>query len=135
MKTLAKGIKITSIVLNGIFLAGLIYGVTRYGAHPRDGLDKAGLILIFIFPAVAIVTIALTFLKKARSVTFVMMIIAVMINILFLIILISSMIIKGVNLEHFTQLMVCIWGLGLPVVNIVAFALTFRKGKQQTLTT
>ena len=134
MKGLAKAIKITAIVLNGIFLAGLIYGVTRYGAHPRDRLDKAGLILIFIFPAITLVTIAFTFLKKARHLTFVLMIIAVIVNILFFIILISAMIIKGVNMEHFTQLMVCVLGLGLPVVNVITMALTFRKPRAANTT-
>ena len=125
MKGLAKAITITAIVFNGIFLAGLIYGVTRYGAHPRDGLDKAGLIVIFIFPAITLVTISLTFHKKARHLTFVLMIIAAIANILFFIILISAMIIKGVNMEHFSQLMVFILGLGLPVVNVITMALTF----------
>ncbi len=125
MKDLTKTLKIIAIVLNAIFLAGLIYGMTRFGVHPRDLHDQVGFIFTLIFPAVTLAAIILTFYKKSR----ILRIIAIIVNVLFLIILISAIALKGVNLEHFAQLLVCIFGLGLPFLNIAAFALTFRKPK------
>jgi len=129
MKDLTKTLKIIAIVLNAIFLAGIIYGMTRYAVHPQDLHDRVGLIFILLFPAVTLVAITLTFHKKAKILTSILRIIAIIVNALFFIILISAIALKGVNLQHFSQLLVCIFGLGLPVLNIIAFALTFRKPK------
>jgi hypothetical protein len=123
MKGSAKACKIIAIVLNAIFLAGLLFGMSRYGVHPRTLLDKAGCIFILVFPAVTLVTIALTFRKEGKMPACVMKVIAVIVNVLFLIILISAIAIEGVSLEHFGQLLVCIMGLGLPVVNLGVLAL------------
>lgn len=129
MKGLTYALKIIIIVLNAVFLAGIIYGMTRFGVHPRGLLDLIGCIFILVFPAVTLVTFLLTFHKKAIILTSVLRIITVIINILFLIILISAIVLEGISLEHFFQLLVVTFGLGLPVLNIVAFALTFRKPK------
>jgi hypothetical protein len=125
MKGLNKTLTITAIVLNAIFLAGLIYGITRYGVHTRDLHDQVGFIFTLIFPAVTLAAFVLTFYKKAT----ILRIIAIIVNILFLIILISAIALKGINLAEFAQLLVLIFGLGLPVLNIVAFVLSFRKPK------
>lgn len=129
MKDLTKTLKIIAIVLNAIFLAGIIYGMTRFGVDPSGLLDLIGCIFILVFPAVTLVTFLLTFHKKAIILTSVLRIITVIINILFLIILISAIVLEGISLEHFFQLLVVTFGLGLPVLNIVAFLLTFRKPK------
>lgn len=125
MKDLAKTLKIIAIVLNAIFLAGLIYGMTRFGVHPRDIHDQVGFIFTLIFPAVTLVTITLSFYNKAN----ILRIIAIIVNVSFLIILISAIAIKGINLEQFEQLLVLIFGLGLPFINIIAFLLPVRKPK------
>jgi hypothetical protein len=123
MKGVNKTVKIIVIVLNAIFLAGLLFGMSRYGVRPRGLLDKAGLIFILVFPAVTLVTIALTFRKEGKKPASILRIIAVIVNILFLIIFITAIALEGVSLEHFGQLLVCIMGLGLPVLNVVAVAL------------
>ena len=129
MKSVSKPLKIIAIVLNAIFLAGLIYGVTRYGVHLRDLHDRVGFIFTLVFPTVTLVTIALIFHKKLRILTFILKVIAIIVNASFLVILISAIVLKGVNLKQFSQLMVLIWGLGLPVINIAACVLPVRKAK------
>ncbi|MHC4545941.1 MAG: hypothetical protein ACYSYL_15720 [Planctomycetota bacterium] len=62
----------------------------------------------------------------------VLKVIAIIVNILFLIILISARFLVRISLEVFGPLLVCIMGLGLPVLNVVTLALTFRKGKEET---
>ncbi|MHC4694520.1 MAG: hypothetical protein ACYS67_17405 [Planctomycetota bacterium] len=129
MKGLNKTLTIIAIVLNAVFLAGIIYGMTRFGVHPSGLLDLIGCIFILVFPAVTLVTFLLTFHKKAIILTSVLRIITVIVNILFLIILISAIALKDINLAEFAQLLVVIFGLGLPVLNILALALPFRKPK------
>ena len=132
MKKCIKNLRITAVVLNAIFLAGIIYGMTRYGVHLRGLHDKAGFMFALVFPAVTLVALALTFLKRPISLTSVLRNIALILNGLFLILLISAMALKGVNVEHFTQLMVCVLGIGIPALNLVALALTFIKQKEKT---
>ena len=135
MKGQTKTLTIITAVLNGIFLAGLLFGISMYGARAEGRLDKAGLIFILVFPAVTLVTIALTFGKEGKKLTFVLKVIAIIVNILFLIILISALALAFERLHNqdFAQWLVCIIGLGLPVLNVVTLGLTFRKGKEQTL--
>ena len=125
MKGVAKTVKIIAIVLNGIFLAGLLFGMSMYGARTEGLLDKAGLIFILVFPAVTIVTIALTFRKEGKRLACFLKVIAVIVNVLFLIILISAMAIAFERLynQNVAQWLVCIMGLGLPVLNFAALAL------------
>ena len=132
MKKFIKNLRITAVVLNAVFLAGIIYGITRYGVNLRGLHDKAGFMFALVFPAVTLVALALTFLKRPISLTSVLRNIALILNGLFLILLISAMALKGVNVEHFTQLMVCVLGIGIPALNLVALALTFIKQKEKT---
>ena len=133
MKGVNKILRIIAIVVNAIFLVGLLFGMSRYGVYPRTLLDKVGLIFMLVFPAVTLVTIALTFRKKSKILNSVLRIIAIIVNILFFIILISEIALEGVSLEHFAALLVCIMGLGLPVLNVVILALTFRKEKEASI--
>ena len=129
MKPPTKAFKTTALVLNAVFLGGLIYGITRYGLYLRDLHDRVGFIFTLVFPAVTLITISLTFHSRLKILTFVLKVIAIIVNTLFLIVLISAIVLKGVNLEQFSQLMVCIWGLGLPVINILAMVLPLPKAK------
>ena len=131
MKGGNKTLTIIAIVVNAIFLAGLLFGMSMYGARAEGRLDKVGLIFILVFPAVTLITIALTFRKEGKKLASVLRIIAVIVNVLFLIILISAMVLalERLHNQDFAQWLVCILGLGLPVLNLVALALTFRKTK------
>ena len=88
MKIFTKAIKIIAIVLDTIFLAGLIFFLIRLGAQPQTLYDWAGFILMFAFPPITLITIALTFHKKFRILTFFLKIIAIIVNSSFLLILI-----------------------------------------------
>ncbi len=131
MKGRAKTLKIIAIVLNAILLAGILFEICRYGVWTRTILDKAACIFILLFPAVTLVTIALTFRKEGKMPACVLKVIAIIVNILFLIILISARALVRFSLEYFGPLLVCIMGLGLPVINVLAVALTFRKEKEK----
>ncbi|MHC4308768.1 MAG: hypothetical protein ACYSSN_02380 [Planctomycetota bacterium] len=131
MKRLTKALKIIAIVLNTIFLAGILLIVcSKYGARPENLFELAGFILIFGFPAVTLITIALTFGQKCRSLTFVLRIIAIIINASFLVIFIFE--VADSSFVGLVVRLVCIMGLGLPILNVVALALTFIKGKEKT---
>ena len=130
MKRLTKALKIIAIVLNSIFLAVILFIASRPGAHPQTLRDWAGFVLIFVFLPVTLITIALTFHKKVQILTSVLKIIAIILNISFLIILICEM--ADIGLEGLAQWLFCLMGLGLPVVNVLAMALTYRKGKEIT---
>jgi len=129
MKSLTNVLKIIVIVLNTIFLAGLIFSLIRLGAHPQTLRDWAGFILMFAFPPITLITIALTFHKKFQILTSVLKIIAIIVNASFLVILVCVTAIGHVHLEGLAMWLLGLLGYGLPVVNIVAVALTFRKGK------
>jgi hypothetical protein len=128
MNGLAKALKIIAIVLNTIFLAvNLLIVCSSYGGYPQDLYDWAAFILIFALPPVTLITIALTFHKKLEILTSVLKIIAIILNISFLIILIFE--VADIGLEGLAQWLFCLMGLGLPVLNVVTLALTFRKEK------
>jgi len=132
MKRLTYALKIIAIVLNTIFLAGIIFFLIRLGAHPQTNLDWAGFIFMFAFPPIMLITIALTFHKKLEILTSVLRIIAIIVNTSFLVILICVTIIGHVRFEGPAMWLFGLLGYGLPVVNIVAMALTFRIGKAAT---
>ena len=123
MKTLAKGIKITAIVLNGIFLAGLIFFLIRLGARPQGLSDWVGFVSMFAFPPVTGIAIALTFHKRCRILTCVLRIVAVIVNASFLVMLIYVTAIGNVHFDNLVILLVGLLGYGLPVVNIAALLL------------
>ncbi len=129
MKGVSKTLKIIAIVLNAILLAGILFEICRHGVWNRTILDKAACIFILLFPAVTLVTIALTFRKEGKMPACVLKVIAIIVNILFLIILISARALVRISLEVFGPLLVCMMGFGSPVLNVVTLALTFRKGK------
>ena len=129
MKVLTTILEIIAIVLNTIFLAGILVVVTRLGANPQTLGDWAGLILMFTFPPVTVVTIALTFQKKVQILTAVLRIATIIVNASFLIILICEMAAGRVNLEGLAQWLLALLGFALPVVNVLAVVLTFRKGE------
>jgi tellurite resistance protein TehA-like permease len=131
MKGLTKALKIIAIVLNIILLAGLICFLIRLGAHPQTLSDWAGFISMFAFPPITLITIALTFYKKSRILTSVLRIIAVIVNASFLLILICVTAIGRVHLEGLAMWLLGLMGYGLPVLNVLALALTFRKGKEK----
>ena len=130
MKGLTKAVKIIAIVLNTIFFAGLIFFLIRHGAHPQYLLDWAGFISIFAFPPITVITIALTFHKKCRILTFALSVIAIIVNASFLVILIYATAIGHVHPEGLAVWLLSLLGYGLPVLNVLALALTFRKPKQ-----
>ncbi|MHC4397729.1 MAG: hypothetical protein ACYS1A_18960 [Planctomycetota bacterium] len=130
MKGLTYALKIIAIVLNSIFLAGILFGMSRFDVHPQGLHDWAGLIFILVFPAITLITIALTFHKKGKILTYVLRIIAIIVNVFILIIIISAIAVERVYLEDFAQWLVCLMDLGLPVLNLVALALTLRKEKE-----
>ena len=132
MKGVSKALKIIAIVLNGIFLAGLILFLISFGPDPRTLNDWAGFISMFAFPPMTIITIALTFGKKLQVLASVLRIIAVIVNVLFFIILIYVTAIGNVHIEGLAMWLFCLLGYGLPVVNLVAVALAFRKEKETT---
>ena len=132
MKGLTYALKIIAIVLNTIFLAGIIFFLIRLGAHPQALRDWAGFILMFAFPPITLITIALTFHKKLEILTSVLKIIAIIVNASFLVILICVTAIGQVHLEGPGMWLLGLLGYGLPIVNILAVALTFRKGKEKT---
>ncbi|HIJ52132.1 MAG TPA: hypothetical protein HPP66_03135 [Planctomycetes bacterium] len=129
MKRLTKVVKIIAIVLNAIFLAIILLIVSRSGAHPQTLIDWAGFILIFVFPPVTLITIALTFHKKLEILTSVLKVIAIIVNVSFLTIFIFE--VADAHFVNLVMWLVCLMGLGLPIVNILAVALTFRKGKAE----
>ena len=124
MKGLTYVLKITAIALNTIFLAFVLSFVgSGYGGHPLSLRAWVGSILICAVPPVTLITIALTFHKKFKILTSVLKIIAFILNAHFLIILIWF---EKDYLENFeVYLIYC----ALPVVNLVALALTLRKGE------
>ncbi len=127
MKRLTKALKIIAILLNTIFLAYTYSRLIKYGAHPQGLRDQAGIILIFALPPITLITIALTFHKKAQILTTVLKIISIIANASFLVIFICEA--ADSCLVGLAMWLVCIMGLGLPVVNVAALALTFRKEK------
>ena len=131
MKGLTKTLTIIAIVLNAIFLAvNLLIVGSSYGGYPQDLYDWAAFILIFALPPVTLITIALTFHKKLEILHSVLKIIAIILNISFLIILIFE--VADIGLEGLAQWLFCLMGLGLPVVNVLTVVLTYRKGKEIT---
>ena len=124
MKSLAKTLKVIAIVLNTVFLTGLIFFLIRLGAHPQNLRDWAGFILMFAFPPVTLITIALTFNKKFRILTSVLKIITIIVNAFFLLILIYVTSIGNVHLNGFAMWLFGLMGYGLPVINILAVAMT-----------
>jgi len=130
MKSLTKALKITAIVLNAIFFAGIIFVLIMLGAHPQTLRDWAGFILMFAFPPITLITIALTFHKKFQILTSFLRIIAIIVNASFLVILIYATAIGHVHPEGLAVWLLSLLGYGLPVLNVLALALTFRKPKQ-----
>ncbi|HIJ51954.1 MAG TPA: hypothetical protein HPP66_02225 [Planctomycetes bacterium] len=131
MKGLTYALNIIAIVLNTIFLAGLIFFLIRLDAHAESLRDWAGFIFMFAFPPITLITIALSFHKKFEILAFVLGIIAIIVNSSFLTVLISVTAIGQVHLEGLAMWLIGLLGYGLPIVNIVAVALTFRKGKAE----
>jgi hypothetical protein len=133
MKGVAQALKIIAIVLNVIFSAGLILFLIRLGADPRTLLDWAGFISMFAYPPVTGIAIALTFGKKLQAICLVLRIIAVIVNVLFFIILIYVTAIGNVHLEGPAMWIFGLLSYGLPLVNVLALALTFRKEKEASV--
>ena len=129
MKGLAKAHKIIAIVLNAIFLAGLISFLISFPPDPQTLLDWAGFISMYAFAPMTIVAIALTFGKKLQILRLVLRIIAIIVNAFFLVLLICQTVIGQVHFKGFVMLLFGLLGYVLPAVNIVAVALTFREGK------
>ena len=134
MKGPGKAFKIIVIILNGIFLVGLISFIIKLGADPRTVLDWAGFISMFTFAPITIVAIALTFGKKLQILRLVLRIIAIILNTLLLIILIYVTAVGNVQLEGHAMWIFSLFCYGLPVVNIASLALTYRKPKERTFT-
>lgn len=130
MEKLNKAIRINVIILNAVFFTGMIFFLIRLGADPRNLRDWAGFILIFAFPPITLVTIALTFQKKLQILTFVLKIIAIILNASFLLILIWVTALGRVHLEGIAIWLFGLLGYGLPVINLIALALTFIRTKQ-----
>ena len=74
-------------------------------------------------------TIALTFHKKCRILTFVLRIIAIIVNASFLLVLIHATAIGNVHLDGLAMWLLGLLGYGVPVINLLALALTLRKRK------
>lgn len=130
MERLNKAIRINVIILNAVFLVGIIFFLIRLGTDPRNLRDWTGFILIFTFPPITLITIALAFHKKPEILTSVLTIIAIIVNASFLLILIWVTVLGRVHLEGFAIWLFGLLGYGLPVINLAALALTFRNAKQ-----
>ena len=127
MKSLTYIIKLFAIALNTIFLPYVLSFIgSGFGGHPLSLRDWVGCILTCALLPVTLITIALSFHKKFKILTAVLRIIAIILNAYFLIPLILF---RHEILDDFpfdVYLIYC----GLPAVNLVALALTFRKEKQ-----
>ena len=129
MKPISRTIRIIAIILNVVFLAGIVFFLIRLGADPQKFRDWAGFISMFAFSPVTLITIALTFHKKLAILTFILKVIAIIINASFLVILIWVTAIGNVHLKGFAMWLFGLLSYCLPVLNIVAVALTFRNEK------
>jgi hypothetical protein len=129
MERLNKAIRINAIILNAVFLLGIILFLIRLGADPRNLRDWAGFISFFAFPPITLITIALTFQKKLQILTLVLKIIAIILNASFLLILIWVTALGNVHLDGIVMWLFGLIGYGLPVINLTAIALTFRRAK------
>jgi hypothetical protein len=123
MKGLAKAHKIIAIVLNAIFLVGLIFFLISFPPDPRTLNDWSGFISMFALAPMTIIAIALTFGKKLQVIRLVLRIVAIIVNALFFIILIYVTAIGNVHIEGLAMWIIGIVGYGLPVVNIAALVL------------
>lgn len=129
MERLNKAIRINAIILNAVFLVGIILFLIRLGADPRNLRDWAGFILIFAFPPITLITCALTFNKKLKILTFALKIIAIILNASFLLILIWVTALGRVHLEGIAVWLFGLLGYGLPLINLTALALAFIRAK------
>jgi len=129
MERLNKAIRINAIILNAVFLVGIILFLIRLGADPRNLRDWAGFISFFAFPPITLITLALTFNKKLEILTFVLKIIAIILNTSFLLILIWVTAIGNVYFEGIIMWLFGLLSYGLPVINLTALALTFIRAK------
>ena len=129
MNSLTYVLKITAIALNTYFSAWLLLFVcSGYGGHPLSLYAWLSSILICAVPPVTLITIALTFHKNLKILTFVLRIIAIILNAYFLVPLIWF---RHEILDDFpfdVYLIYC----GLPALNLIALAVTFRKEKENT---
>ncbi|MHC4086753.1 MAG: hypothetical protein ACYSWZ_18885 [Planctomycetota bacterium] len=131
MKGRAKTLKIIAIVLNTIFLAIMLLIFILSGGHLESLRDVAGSTLIFGFPAITLITIALTFHKKIQILGSVLKVIAIILNVTFLVIFIHETA-RG-NPEGLAMWLFGLLVYGLPVVNVVALASTFKKEKEASV--
>ncbi|MHC4694521.1 MAG: hypothetical protein ACYS67_17410 [Planctomycetota bacterium] len=129
MERLNKAIRINAIILNAVFLAGIILFLIKLGADPRNLRDWAGFISMFAFPPITLIAITLTFQKKLQILTLVLKIIAIILNASFLLILIWVTALGNVHLDGIVMWLFGLLGYGLPVLNLTVIALTFRRAK------
>ena len=129
MKSLTYVLKLTAIALNTYFLSFVLEIVrSGFGGHPLSLLDWVGSILVLAIPPVTLITIALTFHKKFKILTSVLRIIAIILN--------AHLLIPLIWCRHEILDDMALWAYliycGLPALNLVALALSFRKEKEKT---
>jgi hypothetical protein len=128
MKSLTYVLKITAIALNTYFSALVLFIVCSvYGDHPLSLYDWVSSILVLAVPPVTLITIALSFHKNLKILNSVLRIIAFILNAYLLVPLIWF------QYEFFDDPVfeVYLRYYGLPVLNLVALAVTLRKGKEK----
>ena len=128
-KSLTYVLKITAIALNTYFSAWvLLFVCSGYGGHPLSLRAWVSSILVLSIPPVTLITIALTFHKKFKFLTSVLRIIAIILN--------AHLLIPLIWCRHEILDDMALWAYliycGLPALNLVALALTFRKEKENT---
>ena len=125
MKELTKVLIIAAIVSNFMFLTFVLSAICHeFGSHTLSLRDWVGCILIFTLPVVMLITIALTFYKRFKILTFVLRIIAIILNAYALIILIWF------EQDPLDYLELYLMYYAFAAGNLVVIALTFIKERQ-----
>jgi len=129
MKSLTYVLKITAIALNTYFSAWvLLFVCSGYGGHPLSLYAWLSSILICAVPPVTLITMALTFHKNLKILNSVLRIIAIILN--------AHLLIPLIWFHHEILDDMALWAYliysGLPLLNLVALAFTFRKEKEKT---
>ena len=129
MKTLSAILKIVAIALNTIFLTIVLIFIARWGPYTENILTWTATILFLTSPAVSLITIVFTFLKKIKILTNVLKVFTIVLNVSLLIV---SSCLLALQLVNFGGTGI-LWQVFLlmcfltPVINILAIALPFRR--------
>lgn len=127
MKPLTTVMKILAIVLNIIVLSFGLFIISKWGFYTENLLAWVLSILFLTCYPVSLIAISFTFLKKARILTCVLKVIAVITNLSLLIAMCgwlveNSDVLGGINSLGRILLVLCFL---ISIINILAMALTY----------